>query len=82
MISNGCGLRHPYFPLIYQIKDILRQMSSWSIIHVHREVNQVADYFAKHGLSLPNVRIFDYVPAFASLALTADVSSVAFSRGS
>jgi ribonuclease HI len=81
MISNGCGLRHPYFSLVYQIKDILREMSSWSIIHVNREANQIADYFAKYGLSIPNVRIFNDVPAFDSLALTADASSVAFPRG-
>ncbi|MCI25083.1 hypothetical protein A2U01_0046271, partial [Trifolium medium] len=78
LISNGCGLRHPYFSLVYQIKDILRQMSSWS---VNWEANQVADYFAKNGLSIPSVRIFNYVPGFASLTLTADASSVDFPRG-
>lgn len=41
-----------YTSHVIQIRDLLKQLSSWSVIHVHWKVNKVVDCFAKFGLNI------------------------------
>lgn len=72
-IKVGCSSRHPLFNLISEIQDILRSEESFCINYVFREANQVADIFAKFGLSLVKCsRFFNCMSPFVSMAVRAD----------
>lgn len=80
-IKAGCSSRHPLFNLVSGIQDLLRMEGSCCINHVLREANQVADSFAKFGLSLDNCsRFFSCLPPFASLATRVDGMGTVFPR--
>lgn len=81
-IKAGCSSRHLLFNLISETQDLLCRDDIFSINHVLREANQVADCFAKFGLSLDKCsRFFSCMPHFVSLAVRADCVGTAFPRG-
>lgn len=82
LINMGCSPLHPYFSLVRDIRDLLPSNEVVRVVHTLREANQVADCFAKFGLSLDRCSSFyNNVPGFASMALSSDLAGTFFPRG-
>lgn len=82
LIGVGVSSQHPSFNLLHDIRGPLNLESNFSVIHTLREGNQVADCFAKFGLSLNFCSsFFRKVPGFASFSLRADMAGTMFPRG-
>lgn len=82
MIRDGCSSIHPLFNLVSDIQRLLSVDGEFSLAHVLREANQLADCFAKFGLSLDFCsRVFYSVPSFAIASLRADSIGTVFPRG-
>jgi len=78
----GCNTRDHYFLSVNWIYDILHQLEHYSLTHVFQNVNQVVNMFVKYGLQMViSYRTFDVILNFASFALLANRSGIAFSRG-
>lgn len=71
LITLDCSSNHPLFGVVQDIKQLLNHCD-YTLSHIRREANLVADSFAKFGLSLSICTMFDSLPAFASLAFQAD----------
>lgn len=81
LISKGVCTTHPCYYLISDILKVADDTGSIVWHHVLREANQVADGFAKFGLSLGTLRIFYVPPSFILNALRADAIGICFPRG-
>lgn len=82
LLKMGCSPLHPYHSIVHDIQMDLQRLRACYVTHVLREANQVADDFAKFGLSLDMCsRIFWRLPSFASLPVQADLTGTLFPRG-
>lgn len=67
---DGCFHTHVHFNVVIDTRNLVRTRSTVSFSHVFREVNNVVDVLAKHGLTiLVDMRLFDVQPSFLSLYL-------------
>lgn len=81
-VNVGCSSLHPSYNLVKEIQESLPRDGSVSVVHALREANQVADSFAKFGLSLPCCsRFFSVLPRFAVVPHRADMARTIFPRG-
>ncbi|KAK7411899.1 hypothetical protein VNO78_03342 [Psophocarpus tetragonolobus] len=83
LINQGVQTSHPYHALVSSILHIVSMADLFCCNHVFREINSVADGFAKHGLSLPprfGVQLFRCPPPFSSSSLCADKAGLIYSR--
>lgn len=82
LLNKDCSQRHPSYALVHQIKSYWSSNPNIQCMHTLREANQVADRLAKFGLSLDErCHIFETIPAFLDLAVSADRASVSFPHG-
>lgn len=58
LVHFGCSSQHPLFHLTSSIESLLLQVTGYRITHVHMETKQVADNFAKFGLSLSLCNVY------------------------
>ena len=76
-----CLASHEYAHILNDIQHITASNDFHSWMHTFREVNQVVDAFAKHGLGVSSNVIFYLVPPFPSLVVHADVHCICFHQG-
>lgn len=82
LIVGDCSPLHPCFNLVKNIWDMLDLQRRFSLKHIFREANQVADGFAKFSLKLDcNHTVFTSLLAFVSMAFAADCNGVIYPRG-
>lgn len=82
LINSRCSPLHPCYNLVEDIRSSLAHMGIGAVTHVLRESNQVADGFAKFGLSLQSsCQLFEVLPNFVSIAFKADVTGTMFPCG-
>nr|KYP63872.1 hypothetical protein KK1_018459 [Cajanus cajan] len=78
-LNEGCLREHPCYALVNLITRMAGDINYIECRHVSREANQVANSFAKHGLSLvEGVSSFTSPPSWVSFILSADNSAVPF----
>lgn len=82
LVNLGCPHLHPNSNLVGEIQKLMSLDGGTTVTHVPREVNGVADCFAKGGLSLSTSNIvYDQLPSFAVNAFVADLAGVSCPRG-
>nr|KYP77074.1 Putative ribonuclease H protein At1g65750 [Cajanus cajan] len=81
-LNKGCPRFHPCYSLINQIVRMAGGFYEVECVHIFREANQVADKFAKLGLSfIEGFQCFNTPPNWAHFLLLADKFAFCFPRG-
>lgn len=70
--------QHPLFQLVFMVQSVLDVITRSVSSHIRGEANQVADGFAKVGLSMSFCSRNFHVPNFIIVAFWADSSRTSF----
>lgn len=81
LVNNGCQENHPYAPIIFAIKELMRRSWVVRLTHVLREGNRLADSLANlaHSKDL-GLHWLESPPLECREVLFQDLTGVSFSR--